>query len=356
MKVLILPSVCVPGCGSPVLIARQLAAMMRLSGTDTGVCADRKSRFSDIAFFESPATASLRRGRPGTTIEEYLYGRHGLSVSFLRKDLKAITQAIAEYNPDLLIEIERPAASVAAVLSGLPVFSVVSAAAFRNRNFRADTLNGLNTFLNENGLEQVLHLRELYRYSQCFAFGPQEFLPVFRGYRVASFGVSAITPVNLSQDKALSIAFTETGIPARRMRQIITDAFRGAPYDVYIYDSSQHPGKTDNLHFQNLQRTEFINGSRVCIHDGCDALTQYCAALGIPQIILYDDSYQRSWNAACLQRSGAGLAIHEEELCMERLYEVYRQILSDSRFFTEAKRLQDNVLERGDTTNMLAYI
>ena len=356
MKVLIVPSVCVPDCGSPVLIARQLAAMFRLSGFDTGICADRKSRFSDIAFFESPSVPMLRKGRTGTTIEEYQYGRHALSVSFLRKDFRAVTTAIEEYNPDLLIEIERPAASAAAVTAGLPVFSVVSAAAFRNRNFKADTLNGLNTFLNENGLEQVLHLRELYRYAQCFAFGPEEFLPVFRGYRTASFGVSAITPVSLSQDKPLSIAFTETGIPARRMRQIISDAFLGAPYDVYIYDSTLHPGKTGNLHFQNLQRTVTINGSRVCIHDGSDALTQYCAALGIPQIILHDDSWQRSWNASCLQRSGAGLTLHEEELCMERLYELYRQILADSSFFAEAKRLQENVLERGDSANMLAYI
>ena len=323
---MIFPSVCVPDCGSAVLIARQLAAMFRLQGIDTGICADRKSRFSDIAFFESPSTASLRRGSPGTTVEEYLRGRNALSASYLKKDYHAASRAIHEYNPDFLIEIERPAAIAAAAEYGLPVFSVVSGGTFRFRSFKADTLNGLNSFLNELGLEQVLHLRELYRYTQCFAFGADEFLPPFPGYRVASFGVSAIAPVSSPQDRALSIAFTETGISARRMRQIISDAFQGAPYDVFVYDSSQHPGKNGNLHFQNLQRTNTINGSRVCVHDGSDALTQYCAALGIPQIILYDDSYQRAWNAACLQRSGAGLIMHEGEVCMERLYELYRRI------------------------------
>ena len=356
MKVMIFPSVCVPDCGSAVLIARQLAAMFRLQGIDTGICADRKSRFSDIAFFESPSTASLRRGSTGTTAEEYLRGRNALSASYLKKDYHAVSRAIHEYNPDFLIEIERPAAIAAAAEYGLPVFSIVSGGAFRFRSFKADILNGLNSFLNELGLEQVLHLRELYRYTQCFAFGADEFLPPFPGYRVASFGVSAIAPVIGPQDRALSIAFTETGISARRMRQIISEAFLGAPYDVYIYDSSQHPGKNGNLHFQNLQRTITINGSRLCIHDGSDALTQYCNALGIPQIILYDDSYQRSWNAVCLERSGVGIAVHESELSMERMYEAYRQILADSRYFDEARRIQENVLERGDAVNMLAYL
>ena len=353
---MILPSLAVSDCGSAVLIARQIAAMLKTEGIDTGICADRKSKFSGIAFFEAPSPASLRLGRTGTTAEEYLRGRNVLSASYLNKDYRAVCKAIEEYSPDLLIEIERPSAIAAAAVYELPVFSVVSGGTFRFRSFRADTLNGLNAFLNDLGLEQVLHLRELYRFSQCFAFGPAEFLPPFPGVRTASFGISAIAPVSMPHDRALSIAFCETGISARRMRQIISDAFQGAPYDVFIHDSTQHPGKNGNLHFQNLQRTNTINGSRVCVHDGSDALTQYCAALGIPQIILYDDSYQRAWNAACLQRSGAGLIMHEGELCMERLYELYRQILADSRFFEEAKRLQEDVYDRGDAANMLAYM
>jgi hypothetical protein len=41
---------------------------------------------------------------------------------------------------------------------------------------------------------------------------------------------------------------------------------------------------------------------------------------------------------------------------MERMYEAYRQVLADSRYFDEARRIQENVLERGDAVNMLAYL
>ena len=71
---MILPSLAVSDCGSAVLIARQIAAMLKTEGIDTGICADRKSKFSGIAFFEAPSPASLRLGRTGTTAEEYLRG------------------------------------------------------------------------------------------------------------------------------------------------------------------------------------------------------------------------------------------------------------------------------------------
>ncbi len=356
MKVMILPSVCVPECGSAILLARQLAAMFRLAGYDTAVCADRNSKFSDIAFYESPSPSSLRRSSPGTTIEEYLRSRNGLSVRYLKKDFSRIEYAIEEWEPDLLVEIERPAAIAAAVIHGLAVFSIVSSSSFRNRDFRADTLNGLNSFLDSLGMEQVLHLRELYRFSQCFAFGPAEFLSRFRGYNVACFGMSSIKPVEKPADRTLSIMITESGIPARKLKPMIESAFRGAPYDVYIYSSSFHPGKIDNLHFLNVSRTIALNGSKTCIHDGSDALTQYCTALGIPQIILHDDSCQRAWNAACVKRSGAGLVIHEDDLTMEKLYETFRRIMADDRFFLQAERLQAEVFGRGDLSSILAYI
>ncbi len=353
---MILPSVCVPDCGAAILYARQLCAFFQMCGMNAAVCCDRRSHVTGAGFYESPSPSLRLRKANGTTFEDYHYSHNVLTASYLKQDLKQIEKAFSEYEPDLLIEIERPAALIAAARSGIPVFSIVSPSAFRNRDFRASTLNGLNVFLRSAGMEQVIHLRDLYQIAECFAFGPQSFLPSFHGYPVSSFGLSCVMPPETPPDRTLSMMFTEYRIPARKMKQIITEAFRGAPYEVFIYDSRQTPGKTDNLRFQNTVRTITMNGSRTCIHDGTDVLTQYCTALGIPQIIIHDDSYQRSWNAACLRRSGAGLTVPEAELSMERLYEAYRQVLADDRYAENALRLKENILERGDIRNMLAYI
>ena len=176
MRIMILPSACVSDCGSAVILARNLAALFRMERIDTAICAGRSSRFSDISFFEAPEPISFSpRPNYGTTVEEYLRSHGALSHSYLSRDYAAIEAAVLEFHPDLLFEIERPAAIAAAKQHALPVYSIISPAAFRNRNFRADTMNGLNSFLNEQDMEQVLRLRELYEYSHCFVFGNSVF-------------------------------------------------------------------------------------------------------------------------------------------------------------------------------------
>lgn len=353
---MILPSLCISDTGSCVLLGRNLASLFRMEGIDTAVCTDPGSRFFDVSFYPSVSPPRFHQGSPGTTPEEYHAYYRSISASVLKKDFKRIQEAIEEWEPDLLIELERPAAIAAAKHLSLPVLSIVSASMFRNRNFKPDILKGLNRFLNNADMEQVLHLRELYDYTQCFAFGPAGFLPRFGDYEVTAFGTSCIPPADTAITKELSILFTESRRSDRSLRQMIIDAFLGAPYEVYAASSGFHPGKQSNIRFQNNVRLSSLNGSRIVIHDGCDAVTQYCTAMGVMQIIVYDDSCQRSWNAACLKRSGAGLTIPESLLSMETMYETYRRILADDSFRINAQQLRTEVLEKGDLSSILPHL
>ena len=357
MRVMILPSMCVPDTGSAIQLARNLAALLRMEHIETAVSADKHSGFSDISFFEAPAPSVLsRRLNSGTTIEEYMKAHGAFSASYFSRDHAAIEAAITEYEPDLLIEIERPAAIVSARIHAIPLFSIVSPAVFRNRRFKADLLNGINEFLSEQGLEQILAYRELYAFAQCFAFGPREFLSAAAERRAACFGMSSIAPILKPSDGRLSIVLNDTSLSSRKRRKVITDAFLGAPYDVYVFSRGLRPGRNGNLHFLQASRFLQVSESRVCIHDGSDAITAHCIALGIPQIIIHDDSWQRSWNAAALKRSKAGLTVPEAEFSMSSVYETYRMLVSDDRFEENAERLRDEAVERGDLANILAYL
>ena len=357
MKIMILPSACVPDSGSPVMIARSLAAMFRMENIETAVCADRRSRFSDVSFFASPAPSSFhRRISCGTTIEEYLKAHGAFSASFLTHDYEAIRLAIEDYMPDLLIEIERPAAIAAGVTYGLPVFNIVSTGAFRNRDFKVDDINGLNEFLSNQNLNQVLRFRELYAHSRCFAFGPSGFRSFVRSYKVTSFGSSAIAPLDSGRDTRLSIVLNDTTLSFRKRRQTVTDAFLGAPYEVFVYAKGLRQGRNGNLRFQNLLRFNSLIGSRAVIHDGTDAVTQYCISLGIPEVIVHDDSWQRAWNAACLKRSGAGICVHEDVFSLSSLYESFRQVVSDDRYLLAAENLREEVRALGDLSMILPHV
>ena len=358
MKILIVPSVCIPDCGSAVMIARNLTGLFHLQGFEVAICADRKSRFSDIAFYESPSPIPSRRirSRYGTTPEEYFEDHGAFSTSYLLRDYKAITEAITDFQPDRIIEIERPAAVIAAVQTGKKLFSVVSSPAFRNREFRVSSMNGLNEFLTRSGMEQVLRFRELYHFSSCIGFGPSLCQSFPAEYPVRQIGMSCIEPLPQAGDSKLSIVISESGISSRKNRQILESAFLGAPYEIYIHARRMKQGRQGNLHFLQPSRHTSVNGSRVCIHDGSDAITQYCYACGVPQVIVHDNSWQRSWNAAGLRRTGAGLSLEESQLSMERLYETYRMVAADDSFAENAQRLKQTVHEEQDLTAILPLL
>ena len=358
MKVLILPSLCVPESGSAIMIARNLAALFHMEGYETAVCSDQKSRFTDTSFYITPAPSSLRRirFRLGTTIEEYMDGHGAFSTGWLMKDYQYILDAIHDFKPDVIFEIERPSAIPAGRACRLPVFSVVSPGAFRNREFNPDKLNGFNEFLSRIDQEQVLRYQVLYQNTVCLSFGPKEFLSFPPAYKVLRYGMSCIAPLPYEPEEKLSIVFSESSISSRKRRQIIEDAFLGAPYEIYVLAKGMKQGKKENLHYQNPSRYITIAGSRMCIHDGTDAVTQYCNALGVPQLIIHDDTWQRSWNGACLRRSGAGLTLEESSLTMERLYETYRIIVSDDSFQTNARRLREEALLAGDLSVVTGFL
>lgn len=340
------------------MIARNLAALFHMEGYETAVCADQKSRFADTSFYITPAPSSLRRirSRSGATIEEYMDSHGAFSSSWLKKDYQYVLDAISDFRPDVLFEIERPSAITAGRTCRLPVFSVVSPGTFRNRDFPPEKLNGLNEFLSRIDQVQVLRYQDLYQSTVCISFGPKEFLSFPPAFKVLRYGMSCIAPMAYEPEEKLSIVFSEASVSSRKRRQIIEDSFLGAPYEIYVLAKGMKQGKKENLHYQNPSRYAPLAGSRICIHDGTDAVTQYCTALGIPQLILHDDSWQRSWNAACLRRSGAGLTLEEPSLSMEQLYETYRTIVSDDAFRTNAQRLREEAFLAGDITAIIRFL
>lgn len=286
-----------------------------------------------------------------------MYSHGALDLSYLRRDYRAITDAIGKYEPDLLIEISRPAAAAAAMETGVPLFSVISAPEHRGFTFSASVMNGMNQFLSEHHIPQVLRLHEVTASSTLrIAFGPAQFQPFPETSGIVRFGMSAIAPLPRKSGNRLSIVISESSLSSASLKKTICDAFSGAPYEVMASIPKTRAGRSRNIRFQSRILLSTINGSRACIHDGTDAITQYCIALGIPQIVIHDNTYMRQWNAVKVRHTGAGLAIPESGLTMERLYETYRTLCADDSFFLAAAQLRREADLDGDLSGLLDFI
>ena len=349
VNILILPSLCIPAMGSAVLTARNLAELFQMEQIRCAICADESSSFHGVSFYGAKAPVSFSRKETGRSYEEYQKAYGALRGSWLKKDYESISSAIQRFEPDLLLEIGRPAAFAAGKEYGIAVCSVLSAPMFRNTPFPYSVLNSLNEFLRSRNMEQVIRLSDLSRQSKAsLCFGPQCFQPIPVSYPLIRCGFSAISPLEREQTSRLSIVFSEASLNTRRTKKIICEAFQRAPYEVQAFLPVTPMEKRDNIRFQNRFLLSCLNGSRACIHDGNEAVMLYCISLGIPQLIVHDSSYQRSWNAACIRRAGIGLSLSEAEFSMERLYETYRALCVADLLETRTLALREETLDQGN--------
>ena len=137
---------------------------------------------------------------------------------------------------------------------------------------------------------------------------------------------------------------------------MIMDAFVGAPYSVYAYFPKCKPETIENIHFLQSTKAELLPGSIACIHDGNDYFTNQCLARGIQQLIVTNHDYIRHSNALSAERNKFGLAIYEDELTMSKLYEQYRLLLCDDKYYYYTQAMKKITLDEGDLTNLLEYL
>ena len=335
--------------GSAVLTARNLAELFEMESIRCAVCADEASSFRGVSFYPAKAPLSFERKRPGRSYEDFLKQCGVLSPRYLNQEYEAIRKAIERFEPDLIIELGRPAVFAPAKEYSIPVVSVISAPMFRETPVSSSVLNSFNEYQRAHQMEQVLRISDLFRLSRArICFGPESIQPFPSSADVTRLGFSSITPLSDEKKIRLSIVLCESALIGAKMKRMIIETWGKAPYLVHAYMRNARMERRDNIRFSGRFHLSLLNGSEVCIHDGSEAIMLYCIALGIPQIILYDSSCERSWNAAGVRRSQIGLSIPEEELSLARLYETYRSICALDTFAEKTLALREEAIRLGD--------
>lgn len=339
MNILIAPAVFTHEYSSMALLSRQLIPALKQAGHQVSVCAPMPLS-EEASFFPSPYCREpfhLFTLDYGRSAEEYLYAAGMLRKGFLREDLKYLEQALQKTEPDLVLNLGRPAMQILAEKKQIPVWSAVHSSLYRTRPFPRECLDDLNAILKDLKLDQVLHLSDLYAHSaKRIAFGPVQMQPFSDDSNLIRCGAVLPAQESVQFSKKLCIYFTETHTSAHKLHRIIREAFLGAPYEVYVWYPGCRPSKEENLHMLSELRQQNLAGSFVLIHDGTSFLFNTAMALGIPQAIISDGSYERSWNAAAGHRYGFAQVLQEDELAIGTLYETYRIVCSDDRYREKA--------------------
>ncbi len=357
MKALILPAHTDPPSLTAWMIARDLEEILSSGGFETAV-GTKLGGFRHSERFDAPVPAAKGRlftsgMRPPQTPEEAMYLNGSLSRTFLEKDIRAIRSAVDAFKPDLIFDICRPAAPVAARLEGIPYISYVPWQRKSTRPFPAKCLEDLNRVLSANHLEQVLHLHDLLKDARLkYSFGTDFLFPRENG--IVLLGALCAHNRRREPDRHLSVFLGAMG--QKDGGKLVEDCFLGAPYPVYAWYGSPSPLIREQLKVNVIPRGEMIAGSSVCIHDGSDAVFTRCLYLGVPQIIITDGSFERSRTASALMRCGTGVSLNQDTLDMARLYETYRKLVNEPAYQKKADRVADVLQKDPVFASLLSYL
>ncbi len=351
MKILIAPSLLNPTYSTESFIAEKLAEVFVQNGIETVIAACDNLRVPGVSFY--PTSVRTKKYYPCSTVEETLFASGIISAKNLEQDYEALHQIIEESHPDCIFELTRPTAIAAAKDHNIPVISVVRSSLFRNISFPQNALTDLNALLAAHGMVQLLRYYDIYENAQkLVVFSPLDLEPLPVNVQALRIGyMHPFVPDNLWNNR-LSIYLGSTMIRPWKLRSIMKNAFRGAGYDVFIYHNHSHTTLDGNLHYIDSPRLSSIQGSYALIHDGNTALTNFALNCGIPQIILTDGSYESKWNANAVLRTGIGLTFDQSQLTFEKLYETYRELVSDDIFADNTTALKQKCDALYDITSI----
>lgn len=346
-----MPNAQVSRLHTSALVSQNITDIAVSKGNTVGICAPDAIAFKNASLYASPqpkvSTGLFSRKRdPGRTYEESFYAAGLLDSTYLKADADAINAAIADFHPDLIFNIGRPLSATAANAQHIPCWSVVHAGMYRSRTFPRICLNDLNSVLSSMKQDQILRLTDLYKTcDRRITFSPASIQPFADMNQITRIGgMSEIQPERQSK-RHLAIYMSRCSISPAKIQQMITEGWKGAPYHVSAWVEGVKSSTEANVSFTARPRLSALDHPDAVIHDGNEYIYNQCLMRGIPQIVITDGTWRRSWDANAAARIGFGISLNENIVSMASLYESYRRLMSDDWFRMHAESMQEQCRE-----------
>ncbi len=361
MRILLALSACGHDREMNAVLTQNLIDVFRLNGHTAAVCAADTLSFHHAGRYACSEPAQkftlLKDPNQPRTLEEELYQDGALSFSYLQQDYADLEKAIEEFQPQLILECKRPQAIAAASMHGIRCWSLVHSAMVRSRRFPADYIREFNQFLSSIQMSQVLSLRDLLQKAgRRIACGPDFLQPFPKDFPVDRIGSAFYESSEHTRSRRVCVYAGDLDISPRRLLRICREAFQGASYPVDLFLPQARPEKRGNITVANTWYAGALKNCGICIYDGNDLLYQKCLSLGIPQLIINDTSWNKSWNAASIVRNGIGVSLNLWDLDMISLYENYQTIRSDDAYQDHAEQAAAVIAGMGGLEGLLKYL
>lgn len=357
MKILITPGIIQPRIDSNYQLCASLLTVLRPFAT-IAISASKENHFHHVSLYSSPvANKPFMFHENDQSYETFLYSKGLTSLTYLRNDMEAIQSAVDHFQPDVILTMDRIASIPVALQHNIPVISFVHSSLYTKNNVPVSSLKGINTFLKENKMEQILHLRELYRLcTYRIGFGVPSFHPYPQNENITRIGSMSFLTPSFSKENDICIYLYHIPLFTMHLRHIIEETFSGAPFIVHVYYPGCKSETKGNIHYMKFPKSSLLIKSSVCIHNGDDYIANICETYAIPQIIYTDLSCTHRFNGFAVRRNRAGFMFSENKLSLKTMYESYRLCITDDELKNSLTDTSKAITEEGNLLSITKLI
>lgn len=329
MKVLIAPMAAIAETSGPFSRAKALALGLLQKGHTPAFCAAKEINYQPVegvqeyfAPIPSPMGLPMALGkrafgmaqrlhiqqrRKVHSFEEVLFIVGAIQEKFFAEDVAAIRMAIRDFKPDVLYAEFRPAAIVAAKMENIPVATGYSYPARKAYASSPQYSNGVKHLLRQQGLPEIESSLDIFEWADlkivpsCYELEPiDDPNVVFTG----PFSPSLSQPPTTTPDKNAIIVYMGNGsITYPTQRRVLTQAFQGTEFQVYIASYQADPSNQGNIHVAKRFDFKMLLPCAIAFmnHAGQNSILSGIMA-GVPQIVFPGNVFERQYNAASVER------------------------------------------------------
>lgn len=284
------------------------------------------------------------------SFDQVLYLTGNLDYQYIKKSVDSIRKAIRENRPHIVYSEFNIHAIVAALIERVTLYTTVSFPTQYKYASDPALAKGLNRYLREEGIPEVESALQLFCLAdKSFCPSIPELEPIERRQVFFCGTMKEIKDRDTSQKRNKIVVYMGNGsISANDMKKVITEAFSGSGYEVYIASSYLEKEDNANIHtaaywdFEELldEAVLFINhGGQNSIADGL--------IHGVPQIAVPGKVFERVYNARSIEKNNAGVLMPEKEFISENIRRIAEELISSEEIKKNARELGEKLRSKG---------
>ena len=246
------------------------------------------------------------------SFDEVLWFTGNLNHRYLKKSVESVRKAIHDFRPDALYSEFNISAIIASRIEQIPLYTTVSYPTQHEYAHRSDLAKGINMLLAEFGLPKIESALQLFDWAdKSFCPSIRKLEPINKSnvYYCGTLKSKSMNESSLTRDKILVYMGSGT-ISPKKMINVISNAFSGSRYRVYIASAALKETTMDNIHIARRWDFDVMLDEAVLFinHGGQNSIVDGLLHK-VPQIMVPGKVFERKYNALSVADNKAGISV-----------------------------------------------